>query len=71
MKINPKKTKSMMVSRYRTCAPGWGDLTLSGAELEELKSLRILGVTFDSMLTFETHLREVVSKTARNLGFVR
>ena len=41
MRFNPK-TKSMVVSRSRTIAPGYGDLTLDGAELEEIKSLRIL-----------------------------
>ena len=40
-------------------------------ELEEVQSLRILGVTFDSKLTFEIQLREVVSKAARSLGVVR
>ena len=29
--------------------------------------MRILGVTLESMLTFETHLRKVVSKAARSL----
>ena len=59
MRINPKKTKSMMVSLSWTNALGYGDFTLDGVELEEVKSLRILGVTLDSMFTFETHLREV------------
>ena len=68
MRPNPKKTKSMVVNRSRTSAPGYGDLTLGGAELEELKSPRILGETFDSRLTFDIHLREVVSKAVRNLG---
>ena len=36
-----------------------------------VKELRILGVTFDFALTFETHLQEVVSKAARNLWMVR
>ena len=57
-----------MVSRSRTCAPGYGDLTLGGAEVEEVNDLRILGVTFDFKLTFEMHLRETVSKAASNLG---
>ena len=35
------------------------------------EGLRVLVVTFDSMLTFETHLREVVSKAAGSLGVVR
>ena len=60
-----------MVSRSRTSGSGYGDLTLNGTELQVLKKLHILGVTFDSTLTFETHLQEVVSKTARNLMVVR
>ena len=43
---NPK-TKSMVCSQSRTIASGYGDLTLGGAELEELKSLPILGGTLD------------------------
>ena len=34
MKLNFKKTKSMVVSRSRANAPGYGDLILGGAELE-------------------------------------
>ena len=34
---------SMVVSRYRTIAPGYGDLTLGGAELEELESAYFWG----------------------------
>ena len=45
-----------MVSRSRTYAPGYGDLTLDGAELEEVNSLHIFGATFDSTFTLETHL---------------
>ena len=66
MGLNPKKTKSMLVIRSRT-----NDLTLGGAELEKLKRLRILGVTLDSKLTFDTHLQEVVLKAARSLVVVR
>ena len=32
---HPKKTKSTVVSRSLTIAPGYGDLTLGGAEPEE------------------------------------
>ena len=61
----------MMVSRFETSAPGYGDLTLVDAELREVNSLRILGITFDSKLTFEMHLQGVVSKAAKHLGVVR
>ena len=64
------ETNSMVVSRSVTYAPGNGDLTLGGAEVEEVKSIRILEVTLDSKLTFETHLDEVVSKAARSLSVV-
>ena len=52
----------MVVSRSRTNDPGYGDLTLCGAELEEKKSWRVFRVTFDSKLTFVTHLLEVGSQ---------
>ena len=60
----------MVVRRSRTIVPGYGDLTLDGAELEGSKNLHILGVTLYSKLTFETRLREVMSKAARSLGVV-
>ena len=60
----------MMVSRFQIIAASYGDLTLCGAEFEEVKSLRILEVTFDSKLTFETHLRKIESTAARSLGIV-
>ena len=47
-----------------------GDVNLGGAELEEVKSLSILGVAVDSKLTFKTQLRKVVSNAARSLGVV-
>ena len=46
MKLNVRKTKSVMVNRSWTYAPGNGDLTVGGKELQEVKGLRILGVTF-------------------------
>ena len=61
----------MVVSRSRPYASGYGDLTLGSQELEEEKNLRIHGITFDSKLTFDTHLREVVSKAARSFGAIR
>ena len=68
MRLNPKKTKSMMVSQSPTYAPGYGDLIRGNAELEEIQCLRILVVILNSKLAFETHFREVVSQTAKSLG---
>ena len=62
IRLDPKKTKSTLVSQFRTIAPDHGNITLGSAGLEEVKSVRILGVTLDFKLTFETQLREDVSK---------
>ena len=48
MRLNPWKTSPMVVSRSRTIAPGYDNLTLGGEELEVVKSQRILGVIFNS-----------------------
>ena len=69
--LNLKKTKSIAVSQSRISASGNGNLTLGGTELEEAKSLCILGVTFDSNSTLEIYLRDVLSKAASNLEVVR
>ena len=61
----------MVVSEFRIIAPGYDDVTFCDAELEELKSLRILGISLDSKFTFETLLREVVGKAVRSLRVVR
>ena len=69
MRLIPRKSKSTVVSRSRIYASSYGNLALGGEELEEVKGLRIFGVTLDSKLTLETHC--VVSKAAKSLGVVR
>ena len=58
MKLNASKTKTMIVSRSSTMYPQSPPLTIGGTVLPESDDL-ILGVTFDSKMTFETHLRSV------------
>ena len=71
MKLNPKKTKFQTCARGRTCAPVYGDLTLGGTEFMEVNNGRILEVNFDSKLTLDTQLHEVVLKAVGSLGVVR
>ena len=54
MKLNSSKTKTMIVSRLRTMHPKSPPLTIGGTVLNESDDLVILGVTFDSKLTFES-----------------
>ena len=49
MKLNPSKTKTMIVSRARTVHPLLTPLTQDGTVLKESADLVILGVTFDAL----------------------
>ena len=70
MKSNASKTKAMMVSRSLTMHIQSPLLTISRTVLKESKDLVILGVTFDSKLTFEKHLRLVSRAASQRLGIL-
>ena len=59
MKFKASKTKTMIVSRSCTMHPQSPSLTIGGDVLKESDDLVIMGVTFDSKMTFEKHLRSV------------
>ena len=59
MKLNARKTKTMIVSRSPTMNPQSPPLIIGGTVLKESDDLVILGVTFDSKMTIEKHLRSV------------
>ena len=71
MKLNASKTKTMIVSRSRTMFPQSPSLTIGGTVLKESVDLDILGVTFDSKMTFEKHLRSVSRAASQRLGILR
>ena len=64
MKLNASKTKTMTVSRSPP-------LTIGGTVLKESDDLVILGVTFDSKLTFEKHFCLVSRAASQRLGILR
>ena len=61
----------MIVSRSRTMHPQSPTLIIDGTVLKESDNLNILGVTFDSKLTFEKHLRSVSRAASQGLGILR
>ena len=69
--MNASKTKTMIVSRSRTLHPQSPPLTIGGTELKEYDDLVILGVIFDSKMTFEKHLRSVSRAASQRLGILR
>ena len=71
MKSNASNTKTMIVSRSSTMHPQSPPLTIDGTVLKESDDLVILGVTFDSKITFESHLHLVSRATSHRLGILR
>ena len=71
MKLNASKTKTMIVSRSRTMHPHSPPLTIGGTFLKESDDLVILGVTFDSNVTFEKHFLMVSKAASQRLGILR
>ena len=71
MKLNVSKTKTMIVSRSHTMHPLSPQLTIGGTVLKESDDLVILGVTFDSKMTFEKNLRSVSRAASQRLGILR
>ena len=71
MKLNASKTKTMIFSRSRTMDPQSPALTIGGTVLKESDDLVILGVTFDSKMTFEMHLRSVSRAASQLLTILR
>ena len=71
MILNPNKTKAFVVSESRTVNPPHGDLVLSGISIPVNTEFAILGVKFDSKLTFEDHMRGIVSRVSQRIGKLR
>ena len=71
MKLNVSKTKTMIASRSRTKHAQSPPLTIGGTVLKESDDLIIWGVTFDSKMTFEKHLRSVSRAASQRLGILR
>ena len=71
MKLNASKTKTMIVLRSRTTHPQSPPLTIGRTVLKESDDLVILGVTFNSKMTFEKHLCSVSSAASQRLGILR
>ena len=71
MNLNVSETKTMRVSRSYTMHPQSPPLTIGRTVLKESEDLVILGVTFDSKMTFEKNLRSVSRAASQRLGILR
>ena len=71
MRLNPSKSKNLVVGRSRTLDPPHPDLIINGNTIVNSSTIKLLGVTFDPKLTFEEHLRSVASSISQKVGLLR
>ena len=71
MKLNASKIKAIVVFRAHAIFPQSPTLTIGGTVLKESDDLVILGVTFDSKITFKMHLRSVSRAASQRHGILR
>ena len=71
MKLNASDTKTMIVLRSRTIHPQADTLSPDGTLAKESAHLFILGVTFDTKMTFQKHLRSVSRSAVQRLGIMK
>ena len=69
--MNASKTKTMIVSRSGTMHPQSPTLTIGRTVLKKSDDLVILGVTFDSKMTFDKHLHSVSRAASQRHGILR
>ena len=65
IKINRNNTKTFIVSGSRARTPAHRHLVLDGMDQPVSDSLVVLGLTFDSKMTFQQHIMNVTSSAAR------
>ena len=71
MKLNPNKSKELIVSRSRTIFPEHPNLFINGVLINTVDHLKLLSVTLDSKLTFELQLRNMSRAISPKLGILR
>ena len=68
--FEPTKSQFMSVSTQRAQWP-IPDLTFDGTTLQHSDSIKLLGVTFDTHLSYGNHLRAIALQTNQRIGFFR
>ena len=67
MKLIASKTKTMIVPKSHTMHPQSPSLTICGTVLKESDDLVILGVTFNSKLTFQKDFSWLLEQVLKDL----
>ena len=69
MVINPTKTKSMTITtrQKHQLSPLPLDLVLNGAKIDQVSEHRLLGITIDNKLRWDSHINNVCKTVSRRV----
>ena len=70
IRFEPAKSQLLVLSKAPR-QPLLPPITFGGTTIAVAEHLRLLGVTFDSKLSFHRHLQQVAARTKQRLGFLR
>ena len=70
MKLNPKKTKEMRIS-FQHDNPDLSSLLIGEQMIETVRSHKVLGLTIQSDLKWNEHIKSIVTKASKRLYIIR
>ena len=70
MKLNPIKCKELRISFLRH-KPNFSQLYIDGAPIQTVESVKVLGVTLQNDLKWESHVDNITKKAAKRLYILR
>lgn len=72
LKLNVSKTKCIVLgSKHSVRETQMLDISLQGQPIEQVKEVKLLGVTLDQTLSWSTHINKIVTKLSRSISIVR
>jgi hypothetical protein len=69
--ISTEKTKAIVFTRLNPRTPPTLELQLEGRPIEEVNTLKILGLTFDKKLSWRTHIRDAKARAMKRINILR
>ena len=70
LQLNKSKCNVISFTRRREITYQYFNYNINGHTLNRVQTIKDLGVTFDSKLTFENHIKNITTKAYKMLGFI-
>ena len=72
LQLNLSKTKCMLIHSCRTrVVPPQLNLSLSGLQIEQVHTFKLLGVVINDTLTWTDHINHIIAKLSRSINLLR